>query len=447
MKKLIALLLMLTLALSACGGDKSKDEAGKEDEEKVAIHKKPIDNQFKGKTLKVVSFTKDLQYAAKAFEEAYACKVEVSYKEAADMAMEMTKIETGEATDDIYTIDAAMMKDWLAKDVLSPLTDVSAESYAPYATAFATSADGQLRALTWSATPVNLYYRRSIAKATLLDDSPEAVAASVTDLVALNELANKLHAGGYKLFSNLEDMRPFYQPKDKVEYAVISPEENQFLTAVKQMNSEYRIAGLQKWSNAWFKGMYGKASNPVTGKELEIFGYVMPSWAKSYILEKAGDSSEPTENPQNPTWGDWAMTTLPQANFSDGIWLGIGKNSSQADFAKAFLVYVTQNQLFLEKWLEKTQELPAFIPVLESFQPEREDSFLGGQKVMPYYVDTIRKIPAKSAEALDKENQYYAVLTEFLEGKIATIEELQTKLATPQGTEAPAQPEAPAAAQ
>ena len=105
--------------------------------------------------------------------------------------------------------------------------------------------------------------------------------------------------------------------------------------------------------------------------------------------------------------------------------------------AKAFLVYVTQNQEFLKDGLGKTKELPAFLPVLESYQPELEDSFLGGQKVMPLYVETIKAIPAKSAEKIGQEEEYYQKLEAYLKGEIATIEELQASLA-------PAAPEVPA---
>lgn len=433
MKKQIALLLVLIIALSACGKG-AKDEKKGEEKEVVAIHKKPIDNQFKGKTLKLVTFTKDMEYAARAFEEAYACEVEVIYKEQAEMKDVLAKLNSGEAVEDVYTIESGDMQEWLKEDATLPLTDVSAENYAAYTTAYATDKNGNLKALTFSVTPVNLYYRRSIAKAVLQDDSPEAVASQVASIGTLNELAGKLHAGGYKLFANKEDMKSFYLPLDKAERNVISPEESAFLNTVKQMEAEYRLAGLTKWSPDWFKGMYGSATNPITGKKLDVFGYVMPSWAKSYILEKAGDSkqvADSTENVQNPTWGDWAMTTLPRADFSDGIWLGIGKNTAQAEMAKAFLIYVTQNQLFLEKWFERTQELPAYLPVLESYRLEAEDSFLGGQKVMPLYIETVKAIPTKSAEQIASENQYYAILEEYIDGKLPTIESLQEKLAVP----------------
>ena len=426
-KKWIACLLALCLGLSACGGESQKKEEniGKKTEEAAGV----IDRQFAGQTLKLTSFTKDMEYAAKAFEKAYACKVELAVKDSTEFAAERERLLAGSEGADIYTIEAAEMQDWLTAEALLPLTDVDAEHYAPYAIAYATDSTGALRALTWTATPVNLYYRRSAAQAALGNDSPEAVTEALWAPESLTDLAGKLQTAGYKIFSNVGDMRAFYGVSDKTETAVLSPQERVFLTNGRQMETNYQLAGLEPWSADWFKGMYGEAVNSITGKKIEVFGYVMPSWGKSYVLEKAGNKKEASDTEKNPTWGDWAAAACPAASFSDGIWLGIAANSQRAEMAKAFLVYVTQNQELLQEWLKKTQELPAFLPVLESYQLEMEDSFLGGQKIMPLYIETIKAIPAKSAEQLRQEKEYYQKLEAYLKGEIATLEELQTALA------------------
>ena len=436
-QKWFACLLALCLVLSACGGESQKTKkdaaSGSEREEAAGV----IDRQFAGQTLKLTSFTKDLEYAAKAFEKAYACKVDLTIMDSDDFMAERERLLAGGEGADVYTIEAAEMKDWLDAEALRPLTEVEAESYASYTIAYATDSAGTLRALTWTATPVNLYYRRSAAKAALGDDSPEVVAQAVATPEGLIDLAGKLQAAGYKILSNVSDMKAFYQISDKTEMAVLSPQEQVFLANARQMETNYQLAGLEPWSADWFKGMYGEAVNAITGKKIEVFGYVMPSWGKSYVLENAGNKKEAGESEKNPTWGDWAAAACPASSFADGIWLGIAANSQRAEMAKAFLVYVTQNQEFLKDWLGKTKELPAFLPVLESYQPELEDSFLGGQKVMPLYVETIKAIPAKSAEKIGQEEEYYQKLEAYLKGEIATIEELQASLA-------PAAPEVPA---
>lgn len=424
-QKWIACLLALCLGLSACGGQ-SQTKKEKEDPEVANIG--VIDRQFAGQTLKVTSFTKDMELAAKAFGKAYACKVDLTILDSTEFAAERERLLAGNEGADVYTIEAGEMQNWLSAEALLPLTDVNAEQYAPYTTAYATDSAGMLRALTWTATPVNLYYRRSMAKAVLGDDTPEVVAEAMSTLEGLTALAGKLQAAGYKTFSNVADMKAFYVVSDKTEAAVLSPEEQAFLSSARQMETNYQLAGLEPWSVDWFKGMYGEAMNPITGKKIEVFGYVMPSWGKSYVLENAGDSKDAGQKEKNPTWGDWAAAACPTASFSDGIWLGIAANSQRAEMAKAFLMYVTQNQELLQTWLEKTQELPAFLPVLESYQAEGEDSFLGGQKVMPLYVATIKAIPAKSAAQLQQEQEYYGKLEAYLKGEIATMEELQTSL-------------------
>lgn len=426
MKRLGALILVLTLIFTACGkGEKDKEE--KKDPELSGIQ--AIDKQFAGKTLKITSFTKDMEFAAKAFEQAYSCKVELIVKDKENWAVDPVSMKAEDKAD-IYTIEAVDMEKWLNGKLLSDLTDVSAENYVPYTIAYATDNAGSLKALTWSVTPINLYYRRTIAKKILGEDSPETVATALANIQSALDFSAKLQAEGYKLFPNYQDMRCFYQAEDKTAREVLSPIEQGFLTSVRQMETDYRLAGLETWSKDWFKGMYGKATNTVTGKNIEIFGYVLPSWAKSYVLEKAGDDTE-NSSEQNPTWGDWGVTSCPTSDFSEGIWLGIDKDSKQADMAKAFLIYVTQNQEFLDKWLAKTKEIPAFIPIMEHYAETKTDSFLGDQKAMALYLKTVKAIPAKSAVQIRQEKEYYNILEEFIKGNIATFEELQTKLAQP----------------
>ncbi len=431
-RKWMIWLLALCLGLSACaGGIKQTDENASSNVAAEKTDSGQADNsagRFAGQTLKLTSVTKDLEYAAAAFEKKYGAKVEVTIKTAAELAEERARLLSGEAGADIYTIEAAEMKDWLEAEALLPLTEVEAEHYAPYTIAYATDKAGLLRALTWTATPVNLYYRRSAAKAVLADDLPETVAQALATPEGLAGLAAKLQTAGYKIFANVGDMKAFYQITDKTERTVLSPQELAFLEAVRQMETNYQLASLTEWSKDWFKGMYGEAANAVTGNKIEIFGYVMPSWGKSYVLENAGNKKETTETEKNPTWGDWAMTTCPAAAFSEGLWLGIAANSGKEELAKEFLLFATQNQAFLQDWLMKTQELPAFLPVLESYQTEMEDSFLGGQRVMPLYAETIKAIPAKSAEQIWLENEYYKQLEAYMKGDIATIEELQAAL-------------------
>ena len=252
-KKWIACLLALCLGLSACGGESQKKEenTGQKTEETVGV----IDRQFAGQTLKLTSFTKELEYAAKAFEKAYACKVDLTIMDSDDFMAERERLLAGGEGADVYTIEAAEMKDWLDAEALLPLTEVEAESYAPYAIAYVTDSAGTLRALTWTATPVNLYYRRSAAQAALGDDSPEVVAQAVATPEGLIDLAGKLQAAGYKILSNVSDMKAFYQISDKTEMAVLSPQEQVFLANARQMETNYQLAGLELWSADWFKGM------------------------------------------------------------------------------------------------------------------------------------------------------------------------------------------------
>ena len=72
------------------------------------------------------------------------------------------------------------------------------------------TADGEIRGLSYQATPGMLVYRRSIAKAVLGTDDPETVAAAVSDWDKFYETAERMKDAGYYMYSGRADTYRVY---------------------------------------------------------------------------------------------------------------------------------------------------------------------------------------------------------------------------------------------
>ena len=73
-----------------------------------------------------------------------------------------------------------------------------------------TTADGEIRGLSYQATPGMLVYRRSIAQAVLGTDDPETVGAAVSDWDKFYETAEQMKAAGYYMYSGRADTYRVY---------------------------------------------------------------------------------------------------------------------------------------------------------------------------------------------------------------------------------------------
>ena len=85
------------------------------------------------------------------------------------------------------------------------ITDADIANQYRYTLEAMTGSDGEIRGLSYQATPGMLVYRRSIAKAVLGTDDPETVGAAVADWDKFYETAEQMKAAGYYMYSGRAD--------------------------------------------------------------------------------------------------------------------------------------------------------------------------------------------------------------------------------------------------
>ena len=90
------------------------------------------------------------------------------------------------------------------------ITDADIANQYRYTLEAMRTADGEIRGLSYQATPGMLVYRRSIAKAVLGTDDPETVAAAVSDWDKFYETAERMKDAGYYMYSGRADTYRVY---------------------------------------------------------------------------------------------------------------------------------------------------------------------------------------------------------------------------------------------
>ena len=351
MKKLIALLLVLAMALSlvACGGG----SAGKTNE--------PVVNPETGKTvLNIWAFTDEVPNMINRFmelhpefAEKYELKVTIIattdglYQPALDQAL----AGGGADAPDLYTAEAAFVMKYTQGDAskyAAPYADLgfdleadlAAADLAQYAVDIGTRpSDNQIVGLGFQATGGAFIYRRSIAKDVFGTDDPavvgEALGAGSGNWDKFYEAAEQLKAKGYGIISGDGDLWHAVENSSEAGWIVdgelnIDPNREEFLNLSKELKDNGYHNDSQDWQDAWFADMKGEG-------EKGILGFFGPAWLINYTIAANCGGSAVGEG----TYGDWAVCESPVGFFWGGTWLMANNESPNKEAIGEIIHWIT----------------------------------------------------------------------------------------------------------
>ena len=134
------------------------------------------------------------------------------YQQKLDEALAKQATAPADEKIDIFLVEADYALKYIDPDVgvalpISQLgiTTADVPNQYKYTQEAVTTADGEIRALSYQATPGMMVYRRSIAQAVLGTDDPDTVAAAVADWDKFYETAGQMKAAGYYMYSGRAD--------------------------------------------------------------------------------------------------------------------------------------------------------------------------------------------------------------------------------------------------
>lgn len=241
------------------------------------------------------------------------------YQQKLDEALAAQASAAADDKVDIFLIEA----DYALKYTNSPycvniadlgITEADLANQYDYTKQIAT-VDGNLKAVTWQATPGLFAYRRSIAKEVLGSDDPATVQAALSDWTKFDETAAKMKEAGYFMIAGYADAYRTFSNNVSTPWVVdgeLKVDDNimKWVDATKTyVDNGYADGNIGLWADAW------AAQQGPNGK---TFGFFYSTWGINFTL--LGNSLADAEGEHkvgNGIYGDWAV-----CEASSGLLLG-----------------------------------------------------------------------------------------------------------------------------
>ena len=381
--------------------------------------------------LVIWSFTDELKKPIKEFEKKFDCEVELVINPGIDYRTKiLPSLHSGRGAPDIFTTEVKFIKEFTNLGFYENLSEppynanLLEKDFEPYVFNLGKDDDGNVMALSWQITPGGIFYRRSIANEVFGTDDPIEIGKLFSSMDKMFDTGEVLKEKGYKLFADYTDIRNYDNPNqlpwvDENNRLLMSDDKLKYYQYAKKMRDSGLTAELKDGTPAWYSSMYNSVKNPDTGKNTEVFAYVMASWGMHFSL-KVSSPNEPDENgkTKNPTWGDWGLTSGLNPFFNGGTWIGIYRGSKNKELAWEFIKFMTHDKEYLTEYFKETGDMPAYIPVQNVFFDNSSESFLGGQNNYKFFIEEARNIDSKKITMYDNElfTLYNASVADYVEG-------------------------------
>ena len=361
-------------------------------------------------TLNVWSFTNELEGMIEKYYKPSHPNVEIKYTIYPTDGGEYTsKVDTIMAADaagaeapDIFTLEAAFVKKYVNSDVTADLmgtvgiTEEEVAAAIPVMKQIGTSnVNGQLKGLSWQATPGALMYRASLAEKYLGVTSPEEMQEKVADWDLFMETAaelNEASEGAVKMVVGAGDIWNAYNYGREQGWVVdgklvIDPILYDYLDLCKILEEDDLSNKGAAWSEVWFNGM----------KNDTTLCFFLPTWGLHYTLKpNCGLTTNDTMSDEEMkaacekdggTYGDWRMVAGPVGYSWGGTWIGANEkkvaNMDEATKAavKDFILFFTMSEEFLYAYAKDSGDFVGSNAVVEKILAEggTPNPFLGGQ--------------------------------------------------------------------
>jgi len=390
----------------------------KEGEEEAAVVVDPA--SFEG-TIEFWNFATEFEDFIPKFNEKYP-NITVNWTNIPNEEI-ASKLETalgsGTGAPDVFVGEIAYVKRWVDSDVWENLSAApyNAEELtgdiAPYVVDAGRDADGNIRGLSWQATPGGVFYRRSMAKEYFGTDDPDEVAAMMTtmgDYIEMGKIIKEKSNGENFLIPGWQDLQwfPFNartNPWVKDGKLMIDQCILDYFDQAKLIRDEGLDNKIAQWSPEWFAGMNGN-----------IFSYIMPTWGLFFVIDPTINPDEPEEGVEY-TSGDWAVTEGPAPYFWGGTWLGMYKDSEVKDLAWEFIKFITTDEDFLKWDAQEKGDYVANLKVVDEIVDDFSWESLGGQNHYAFFQKEAAKIDASKITKYDQEiqNMLLAAITAYVE--------------------------------
>ena len=274
-----------------------------------------------------------------------------------------------------------------------------------------TTADGEIRGLSYQATPGMLVYRRSIAQAVLGTDDPETVAAAVADWDKFYETAEKMKAGGYYMYSGRADTYRVYSNNVSAPWV----DGNTVVVDQNMMNwVERSMKDTQEGINNNVPGQWIDEWNKDMGPDSKVFCFFLPAWGLDVCIKPNVEGTNAAQ--------DWAVCPSPQGFYWGGTWLIAANGTDNVSQVKDIMLKMTSDRDILRSLAVNNGEMSNDQPLMEELaqSPDFGIDLLGGQNYIGVLSDAAASISLANVSPYDQgcTEEFQNTFGDYFNGKI-----------------------------
>lgn len=338
-------------------------------------------------TLEVWGWTTDPEYQIEAFEKAYP-NVTVNYTMIGtdyDTKMQ-TIVDNRTEGPDVFYADVKTVKNYIESDAWETLNadpyNIDVSDSEDYTVKLGSDSDGNVKALSYQATPGGFWYKRDLAKKYLGTDDPDEISEMLSTTEGMLDVAEKLKAGSNgetHMFASYKDLWQFanygmrsvaWVDGNKFQMDDYIPE---FFDLAKTVRDNDYDAKIDTWSEAWYASCADDS----------VFGYAEPTWGLQYVIQTGAPDSE----------GNWGIASMPAAYFNGGSYLGVYQESQNKELAAEYVKFVCTNKDFLAQYAKDKGDYTSLKSVnKEIADGGYEESWCAGQNTFKFFSDQMDKI-------------------------------------------------------
>jgi hypothetical protein len=260
---------------------------------------------------------------------------------------------------------------------------------------------GDVKALSWQATPGLLYYDVAMAKEVLGTDEPDKVQEFVKDWDTFKDTAKKMKDKGYIMLSSFADTFRVFGANMTAPWVTdkklnLDPQMEAWIKQTKEFTDNGWNNKTDQWTDAW---------NADMRKGAKVFCFFMPSWGVDNCLYKQGGDDAK---------GKWKATVGPAGWFWGGSWICGAVDSDNQDIVADIMKTMTCNTDVAKFLIDSVGEMVNNKEAVAQAKDSYKNQFLGGQNHIALMSESADKISLKG-----KISAYDQTCVEKLQGDMA----------------------------
>ena len=334
-----------------------------------------------------------------------------NYQNKLDAALQKQDSQPADKKIDIFLIEA----DYALKYVDTPytldvkkdigLTDSDLSQQYKYTKDIVTDKKGNLKGVTWQATPGLFVYRRSLAKQVLGTDDPTQVQSQLSTWGKFNDVAKEAHDKGIKMLSGYDDSYRVFSnnvAKKWVSGNTITVDPN-MMNWVKQTKT-YTDNGYNNKTHGLFNSTDWAKDQGPSG---HVLGFFYSTWGINFTLLGNSLATPDTQGGKdevgNGIYGDWAVCRGPESWFWGGTWICGCKGTDNTGTIKKIMKSLTCDKKIMTHITNKTQDYTNNKAAMDQIANSNyKSSFLGGQNHIKLFAQVAPKIDMSKTGPYDQ---------------------------------------------